>query len=64
MSPAAFEALDCLCPSLLLYMKHGAVDSAGGGEGHFNLGVHTLVREERCDIKARRHPLMQGASLP
>lgn len=42
----AFEALDCLCLSLLLYMKHGAeTDTAGDGEGHFNSGVHALKKD-------------------
>lgn len=53
MSPAAFEALDCLCLSLLLDMKHAAADRHSWQQrGTFQL---TLKKEERCDIKARCH---------
>lgn len=50
MSPEAFEALDCLCRSLLLYMKRGAGETHG--EGRFNSGApHS--RKERRDLSER-----------
>lgn len=60
MSPEAFEALNCLCRSLFLYMKHDAAERhCQLRRGRFQLGALHL----RYDMKERSTPQVRGRNL-